>query len=149
MHGVGDLVTLATAFMMTVSGFVEVVSRAMLRDQMVSELFSKGCNLTSARSELAGASGRGGRHALAGRRDEALKIIGELNKLSEHKHVSPTAIAAISGALGDKDQAFALLNKAFDERDFVLITLKVEPMLDPLRSDPRFAELARRIGLPE
>jgi serine/threonine-protein kinase len=88
-------------------------------------------------------------YALAGRRDEALKIIGELNKLSEHKHVSPTGIAAIYGALGDKNQAFAFLNKAFDERDFVLIMLKVEPMLDPLRSDPRFAELVRRIGLPE
>jgi len=88
-------------------------------------------------------------YALAGRRDETLKIIGELNKLSEHKHVSPTGIAAIYGALGDKNQAFAFLNKAFDERDFVLIMLKVEPMLDPLRSDPRFAELTRRIGLPE
>ncbi|HEV8135021.1 MAG TPA: winged helix-turn-helix domain-containing protein [Pyrinomonadaceae bacterium] len=88
-------------------------------------------------------------YALAGRRDEALKIIGELNKLSEHKHVSPTGIAATYGALGDKNQAFAFLNKAFDERDFVLIMLKVEPMLDPLRSDPRFAELVRRIGLPE
>ena len=88
-------------------------------------------------------------YALAGRRDEALKIIGGLNKLSEHKHVSPTGIAATYGALGDKNQAFAFLNKAFDERDFVLIMLKVEPMLDPLRSDPRFAELVRRIGLPE
>ena len=87
-------------------------------------------------------------YALAGRREEAIKIIGELKKLSESKHVSATTIAAIYGALGDKDQAFAFLNKAFDERDFVLITLKVEPMLDPLRSDPRFAELTRRIGLP-
>jgi tetratricopeptide (TPR) repeat protein len=88
-------------------------------------------------------------YALAGRRDEALKIIEELKKLSERKHVSPTGIAAIYGAFGDKNQAFAFLNKGFDERDFVLITLEVEPMFDPLRSDPRFAELTRRIGLPE
>jgi DNA-binding winged helix-turn-helix (wHTH) protein/TolB-like protein/tetratricopeptide (TPR) repeat protein len=88
-------------------------------------------------------------YALAGRRDQALKIIGELNKLSERKYVSPTSIAAIYGALGDKNQAFVLLNKAFDERDSLLIMLKVEPMLDPLRSDPRFADLTRRIGLPE
>jgi len=88
-------------------------------------------------------------YALAGRRDEALKIIGELNKLSESKYVSPTSIAAIYGALGDKNQAFAFLNNAFDERDSILIMLKVEPMLDPLRTDPRFAELTRKVGLPE
>src|ERR1043166_8393848 len=88
-------------------------------------------------------------YALAGKRDEALKIIEELKKLSERKHVAPTVMGSIYGALGDKNQAFAFLNKAFDERDFLLIMLKVDPMFDPLRSDPRFAELARRVGLPE
>ena len=88
-------------------------------------------------------------YALAGRRDEALRIIDELKKLSERKHVSPSVLAAIYAALGDKNQAFALLNKAFDERDFVMVMLKTEPMFDPLRSDPRFAELVRRVGLPE
>jgi DNA-binding winged helix-turn-helix (wHTH) protein/TolB-like protein/Tfp pilus assembly protein PilF len=88
-------------------------------------------------------------YALAGKRDQALKIIEDLKKLSERKYMSPTAVSAIYGALGDKNQAFALLNKAFDERDSVLIMLKVEPMFDPLRSDPRFLELTRRIGLPE
>ena len=88
-------------------------------------------------------------YALAGKRDEALKIIEELKKLSERKHVAPTVMGSIYGALGDKNQAFAFLNKAFDERDFLLMMLKVDPMFDPLRSDPRFAELARRVGLPE
>ena len=88
-------------------------------------------------------------YALAGRRDEALKIIQELKKFSERKHVAPTVMAGIYGALGDKNRAFAFLNKAFDERDFVLIMLKTEPMFDPLRTDPRFAELVRRVGLPE
>ena len=88
-------------------------------------------------------------YALAGRRDEALKIIEELKKLSERKHVASTVIASIYIALGDKNRAFVFLNKAFDERDFLLILLKTEPMFDPLRSDPRFAELVRRVGLPE
>lgn len=88
-------------------------------------------------------------YALAGRRDEALKIIEELKRLSERKYVSSTVMASIYAALGDKNQAFALLNKAFEERDFVLVLLKVEPMFDPLRSDPRFAAMVRRVGLPE
>jgi hypothetical protein len=58
-------------------------------------------------------------------------------------------MAAIYGALGDKAQAFASLNKAFNERDFLLVLLKVEPMFDPLRSDSRFAELSRRVGLTQ
>jgi hypothetical protein len=57
-------------------------------------------------------------------------------------------IAAVYGALGDKTQAFVFLDKAYNERDFILVMLNVEPMFDPLRSDPRFAELSRRVGLP-
>ena len=87
-------------------------------------------------------------YALAGRRDEALRIVGELRQRSEHKQVAPTVMAAIYGALGDKTEAFALLDKAFDQREFILVMLNVEPMFDPLRSDPRFAELLKRVGLP-
>jgi tetratricopeptide (TPR) repeat protein len=88
-------------------------------------------------------------YALAGRRNEALKIVDELKKLSERKHVSPTVMASIYVGLGDKDQAIAFLNKAFDERDYLLVLLMVEPMFDPLRSDPRFTEMVHRVGLPE
>ena len=62
---------------------------------------------------------------------------------------APTVMAAIYGALEDKTQAFASLNKAFRERDFLLVLLNVEPMFDPLRSDSRFVELTRRVGLPQ
>jgi len=88
-------------------------------------------------------------YALSGRRDKAQKILEELKRQSEHKHVAPTVMAAIYGALGDKTQAFASLNKAFSERDFLLVLLNVEPMFDPLRSDSRFVELSRRVGLPQ
>lgn len=88
-------------------------------------------------------------YALSGRRDQAIKILEELKRQSKHKHVAPTVMAAIYGALGDKTQAFASLNKAFNERDFLLVLLNVEPMFDPLRSDSRFVELSRRVGLPQ
>jgi eukaryotic-like serine/threonine-protein kinase len=87
-------------------------------------------------------------YALAGSRNEALAILNQLERLSERKHISPSVIAAIYGALGDKDQAFAWLNKAVAERDFILVLLKVEPMFDPLRDDPRFTALVKRVGLP-
>jgi serine/threonine-protein kinase len=85
-------------------------------------------------------------YALAGKRDEALKIVDELMQTSKHKHVAPTVMASIYGALGDKTQAFAFLDKAFDDRDFILVMLNVEPMFDPLRADPRFNNLSRRVG---
>jgi DNA-binding winged helix-turn-helix (wHTH) protein/TolB-like protein/Tfp pilus assembly protein PilF len=88
-------------------------------------------------------------YALSGRRGQAHKILEELKRQSEHKHVAPTVMAAIYAALGDKTQAFASLNKAFRERDFLLVLLNVEPMFDPLRSDSRFVELSRRVGLPQ
>lgn len=52
-------------------------------------------------------------------------------------------------ALGEKDKAFAELNKAYEKREYFLVLLKVDPRLDPLRDDPRFAELMRRVGLPQ
>ena len=51
--------------------------------------------------------------------------------------------------LGEKDQAFQWLNTAYQERDWLLVDLKTDFLLDPLRSDPRFAELVRKVGLPQ
>lgn len=58
-------------------------------------------------------------------------------------------VARFHAALGEKDQAFAELNKSYEKRENSLVSLKVDPHLDPLRSDSRFAELMRRIGLPQ
>ena len=88
-------------------------------------------------------------YALAGKTTEAQKILEELKQQAKRKFISPGAIADLYGALGDKDQAFALLDKAVEERDNMVILLKVEPMFDPLRPDPRFASLLRRVGFPE
>jgi len=76
------------------------------------------------------------------------EVLQELKELSQHRYISPTGNALIQAGLGDKDQAFAELAKAFKERDRKLDFLKVSPFLDCLRSDPRFEDLQRRVGLP-
>jgi TolB-like protein/tetratricopeptide (TPR) repeat protein len=58
-------------------------------------------------------------------------------------------LATYHAALGEKDKAFDELNKAHESREFFMILLKVDPRLDPQRSDPRFAELVRRVGFPQ
>ena len=58
-------------------------------------------------------------------------------------------IATLYADLGDKDQAFRWLNTAYQERDWLLLGLKTDFSLDPIRSDPRFAELVRKVGLPQ
>jgi hypothetical protein len=86
---------------------------------------------------------------VSGRKAEARKILAELQSLSEHRYVPATDTALIYAGLGDKDKAFAWLDKAYEEHSFSLSNLKVEPRFDPLRSDPRFADLLRSIGFPQ
>jgi tetratricopeptide (TPR) repeat protein len=86
-------------------------------------------------------------YAAAGRRAEALKILDEQGRLAKQRYVSPYNFAIIYTGLGDKDQAFAWLAKAIDERTRLVYRLKSRPMFDPLRSDPRYAELLRKMNL--
>ena len=58
-------------------------------------------------------------------------------------------IAQLYADLGDKEQAFLWLSSAYQERDSGLVSLKTDFLFDPLRSDPRFAELVRKVGLPQ
>ncbi len=86
-------------------------------------------------------------YAKSGRRDKAMEILGQLHDLSKQRHVSSYDVAIIHVGLGDLDQAFAWLEKAYAERAPRLIWLNVDPIFDTLRSDPRFADLLRRLGL--
>ncbi len=88
-------------------------------------------------------------YGLAGRKAEANKIRDELLELNKTRYVTPAALVNVYIGLDDKDQAFVWLEKAFQERSNYVAYLKVFPILDPLRSDPRFAELVRRVGLPQ
>jgi len=104
-------------------------------------------------SALTGGSSRalaalGNAHARSGDHREALRVLEELNAISKQRYVPSHHFAWVYIGLGDKDQAFAWLEKAYEERSSYLTWLKVDPVFDPLRSDPRFADLMRRVGLP-
>jgi TolB-like protein/Tfp pilus assembly protein PilF len=86
-------------------------------------------------------------YAVSGNREAAQKIIAELQELAKTKYISSFQIASIYAGLGENDQAFAWLEKAYEERSPELVNLKIEPSFDNLRSDPRFTDLAARIGL--
>jgi TolB-like protein/DNA-binding winged helix-turn-helix (wHTH) protein/Flp pilus assembly protein TadD len=88
-------------------------------------------------------------YALAGERNKARQTLDELREMSKHNYVSPYLFAVVYAGLGDKDQTFAWLDKAFQDRSYFLIWLKVEPQFDSLRDDSRFQDLLRRVGLPE
>ena len=87
-------------------------------------------------------------YAATGHREEASKILGDLRELSKRRYVSPYGIATIYVGLGDRDEAFAWLQKGLDVHDGWMGFLKVDPKLDPLRSDPRFQDLLRRMNFP-
>jgi TolB-like protein/DNA-binding winged helix-turn-helix (wHTH) protein/lipoprotein NlpI len=85
-------------------------------------------------------------YALSGRANEARRILKAMEK--ENSNAS-FFIAGGYAALGEKDRAFTWLEKAYEKRDFFLPTLAVNPWMDPLRSDPRFQDLIRRVGLQQ
>ena len=87
--------------------------------------------------------------AVAGRKEEALKLLSELNDLSQRRYVSAYDLALIHTGLGENDRAFQFLEKAYQERSSALSWLRVDQRLDKLRSDPRFSELQRRVGLAD
>jgi len=111
--------------------------------------FQKALSINQGPAKILAMAGLAHIYAASGRETEARKILAELQKLSEHGYVQATDLALVHAGLGDKDKAFAWLDKAYEERSFSLINLKVEPRFDSLHSDPRFADLLRRIGLTQ
>jgi TolB-like protein/Flp pilus assembly protein TadD len=87
----------------------------------------------------------GGARALAGHPEQARAVLEELQERSKAECVLPAPVALVYAALGDADQAFEWLERAYAERDALLKGIKVEFVLDGLRSDPRFFDLVRRI----
>jgi TolB-like protein/DNA-binding SARP family transcriptional activator/Flp pilus assembly protein TadD len=85
-------------------------------------------------------------YLLAGHRSEGMDVLRQLETLSEQRHVFAYEIALLYVALGNADVAFQWLDKAVAERSAWLAYLSVEPRLDPLRSDARFAALLARVG---
>ena len=87
-------------------------------------------------------------YARAGMRDEAIKLLTELKARSKQEFVSANLFAYIYAGLGDKDQAFLWIEKAYQERSDLVGGLKVGGQLDLLRSDRRYQDLLRRMNFP-
>ena len=85
--------------------------------------------------------------AMAGRRDEAVAVLKELEGMYNRRESLAQYQAAVYAGLGDKDQAFAWLEKGFQARNATMVFLALDLTYDPLRSDPRYADLLRRMGL--
>ncbi|HKD79999.1 MAG TPA: protein kinase [Candidatus Angelobacter sp.] len=88
-------------------------------------------------------------YAITGQTAKAKQELTVLQQMSQARYVPPSYFAIIYVALGDKNSAFAALNQSYGQRSEHLLYLKVEPLIDPLRADPRFADLVHRVGLPD
>lgn len=113
--------------------------------QAIAE-FKRAVEVTKGESFFLSALAHG--YAVAGNRHAAEEILRTLSDRAQKSYVSPFDLALIHAALGEKDKAFALLDRAVAEHSTFLVYSKWEPRLDPLRSDPRFKEILKRIGLP-
>jgi tetratricopeptide (TPR) repeat protein len=88
-------------------------------------------------------------YARGGKKAEAVRVRDELEGKPKLRYVPPYWMATLYAGLGEKDQAFRWLGKAYEERSGGLIWLSVDSRFDGLRSDPRFAELMRKVGFPQ
>lgn len=93
-------------------------------------------------------AGMGHAYGEWGHQAEAKQVLVRLNQMAREKYVTPYGVALVYAGLGDKDQAFAWLNKAVAGRSHWLVWLDRDPRFDRLRSDPRFDDLKKRVGLP-
>ncbi len=103
--------------------------------------------VVNSESDMLSYAGLGQVAALRGRTDEARAVIRELEERQRTRYVSPVALAMIQLGLGEVDAAFDLLEQAYQDRRGWLAYLRVEPMFDSLRSDPRFGGLLQRMRL--
>jgi len=85
--------------------------------------------------------------AIAGQKDEAQRILGELKQLATERYISPYHIALVYSGLGNRDETFSLLERGLQERADYMVYLNVDPRFDWLHSDPRFSSLLDRVGL--
>ncbi len=91
---------------------------------------------------LVRAYGRAGRHA------DARKILGELTERARHTYVPPAALVNAYLGIGDVDRGIESLERAYQEHSNIIRLVKTHPLFDPIRNDPRFIDLSRRVGLP-
>ena len=87
-------------------------------------------------------------YAAAGREKEAREVLGKLKLLAQKRYVPALYVAGLHTSLGEPNPAFDWLERAYRERSNYLLFIRADPVFQPLRGDPRFPELLRRMGLP-
>jgi len=117
--------------------------RAMYQEAIAE--FQKGFDLSGGSPYMLGSLGHA--YALSGNREKARQAVANLGELSKRRYVAPYSNGLIYTGLGDKERAFEWLEKAFEDRSWLMTLLKVDPRFDGLRADPRFTSLLRRMGL--
>jgi tetratricopeptide (TPR) repeat protein len=100
------------------------------------------------RDNLAYIAALGLEYAAAGRRVEALNILNDLKARSKHEYVPSGLFFQLCSAVGEKGEAITWLEKAYQEHDAVMLGIRGVPPSDPLRSDPRFQDILRRMNFP-
>ena len=88
-------------------------------------------------------------YARSGRQSEARKLLNELEERSSRQFVSPYLLATVHLALGEKQRAIELLEQAYSEHSVDIVKAKIDPKLNPLRSDQRFQTLVQKLGFPQ
>lgn len=86
-------------------------------------------------------------YAGSGQRDRAQQILARLRGRSKQRYIPSLSLAVVELALGENDRAFDLLDKAYEERSSWLVSLKIDPWFDGIRTDPRYMDLVQRVGL--
>jgi len=111
--------------------------------------YEKLAKVPTPRTDQLLSGGLGYVYAVSGKRDEALKIVSQFEKLASERYVDAYQIASVYAGLGAHDKAFHWLGIAAEERTASLVYLKTDPFFDNLHSDARFSDVLRRVGLPE
>jgi serine/threonine protein kinase/Flp pilus assembly protein TadD len=117
--------------------------KSMYREAIAE--FQKALELTNGSPYVLGALGHA--YAVSGNREKARQVLGDLRDLSKRRYVAPFASALIYTGLGDNERTFEWLEKAFEDRSWEMLRLKIDPRFDAQRADQRFANLLRRMGL--
>jgi TolB-like protein/Tfp pilus assembly protein PilF len=123
---------------------VAYLKKSMYKEGMRE--FEKGVAISP--GDMIALTGLGYGYAVTGRRAQAQKVLDKLKELSKQQYVSAVWRAKIYAGLAEKDKAFEWLEKAYEDHSIVSVGyIKTNPMFDPLRSDPRYADLLRRTNL--
>jgi DNA-binding winged helix-turn-helix (wHTH) protein/TolB-like protein/Tfp pilus assembly protein PilF len=127
-------------------GMGRIYLRMKQYSQAIAEM-EKGVELLDRNARTVAVLGHA--YAKAGRRDDANRILQELQTRSKREYVSPYYFSLLYAGLNDREKAFEYLEQAFAERQSQLIYLRVEPLFSELHSDPRFDSLVKKVGIPD